>query len=165
MGAGGATLPRVRANNAFNRWAFDHIPFQTDTWSNSGPITGLFSGGLREQFCSGRSPKGRIPDEALDLFVAMEKCECTCPPRDWAGEYWHQADNECAGCETWWRLNSRLVDLLKLRPWQWPAYTHPDARNPWPEGSYMHSRWAPDAEGQERFRQLEAALAARAGGG
>ena len=27
-----------RTNNAFNRWAFDRIPFQTDTWPN--PATG-----------------------------------------------------------------------------------------------------------------------------
>jgi hypothetical protein len=97
--------------------------------------------------------------KAIRLFIAMERVECTCAPRDWAGEYWKHT--LCAGCDEWWRLHSELDKELGCRPWQWPCVEPPDAENPYPEGSYAAARWQPNLEAQERWRLLKEAAARR----
>jgi hypothetical protein len=92
------------------------------------------------------------------LFRQMERLECTCPERDWSGEYWKHTP--CAGCERWWELHSLLHDALSLRPFDWPAIESPDARNPYPAGSPAAVQWEPGREAQARYVALKAASAA-----
>ena len=103
-------------------------------------------------------PSGRIKitPAAVAAFREMQKLRCTCPPIDWAGKYWERPE-ECAACKKWWEQHSILHDELKLEPWDWPAYEHPNARPPYPEGSPAAKSWKPDLEGQARYRMLKAA--------
>jgi len=56
-----------------------------------------------------------ITDRALDLFEAMGRLKCSCPPpRPLAGE-------PCPGCRQWFDLHDLLHTELKLKPWQWPC--------------------------------------------
>ena len=56
-----------------------------------------------------------ITGRALDLFEAMGKLRCTCPPPEpLRGE-------PCPGCKEWFGLHELLHSELKLRPWQWPC--------------------------------------------
>jgi hypothetical protein len=96
---------------------------------------------------------GRITDEAIALFDAMQRINCVCPPIDWGGEFWKR--RECVGCQRWWELHSQLHDALNLKPWNWPVYQHPDS-NPYPSWHAQHGKWA-IAEAQERWRALDAA--------
>jgi hypothetical protein len=103
-----------------------------------------------------RPRRGQLMPEALDIFEAMKKLKCTCPPIDFEGA------NLCSGCELWWRLHSQLADLLPgIRPWHWPVIENPHAQCPYPEGSYAAVRWRPNEQGQARWRELEAAVAER----
>jgi hypothetical protein len=102
-----------------------------------------------------RPRRHEITARAVELFVAMEKIECVCSARDWAGEYWKH--EFCQGCERWWRMHSQLHRELRLKPWHWPAYTHPEAVCPYPEGTPAAQKWKPDTRGHAVFRALEAA--------
>jgi len=84
----------------------------------------------------------------------MEKCKCTCPPKDWSR--WQEYIEPCEGCEEWWRLQSLLHDELRL-PVYWPPYEHPDAGNPWPLGSEMWRLWKPNEKAIALYRALAAA--------
>jgi hypothetical protein len=98
-----------------------------------------------------------ISETALEAFRLMRELEgkCTCPPRNWHGEYWkHQ---QCKACGDWWEQNSILHDALQLRPWQWPAVENPAAENPYSAGSPAAAHWKPKLEAQARWRALEAA--------
>jgi hypothetical protein len=88
----------------------------------------------------------------------MEALECTCPPRDWKGEYWRRTP--CDGCEQWWELHSALHDELRLSPWHWPVYEDPAAANPYPEGSVAAKQWAPNKDAIAMYQQLKAAARA-----
>jgi hypothetical protein len=84
-----------------------------------------------------------ISETALEAFRLMRELEgkCTCPPRNWHGEYWkHQ---QCKACGDWWEQNSILHDALQLRPWQWPAVENPAAENPYSAGSPAAAHWKP----------------------
>jgi hypothetical protein len=104
-----------------------------------------------------RALRRKITPEAIAAFRRMEALasKCTCPPRDWGGEYW--ARQRCAACEERQREHSVLHHALGLKPWEWPAYEHPDLGNPWPEGSYMWQRHKPDERGVALYRELEEA--------
>ena len=109
-----------------------------------------------------RLVRHEITDEAVRLFRAMERVECTCLPRDWQGEYWKHV--QCEGCVKWWQLHSKLHDELRLPPHYWPAYEPdlPDAElNPFPEGCPAWRDWRSDKRGQATtYRALRAAAAA-----
>jgi hypothetical protein len=106
-----------------------------------------------------RSPKGRISDAALTAFERLQALEllCSCPPRNGHDEYWKF--EPCAACDGWWDEHNILHREIGAKPWEWPCVQSPAVQNPWPEGSYMDSKWEPNVEAQERYRQLEAALA------
>jgi hypothetical protein len=96
----------------------------------------------------GRPPVRRITAEAITIFRKMVELEerCTCPPTDddryFKGEC-------CPACAEWWQENSALVDVLRLKPWEWPAFENPD---PNIEGNYK-----PAADAVARYHALKAA--------
>ena len=100
---------------------------------------------------------------AISTFEKMEAVECTCEPIDWNGKYW--ARTPCEGCEEWWRLHSILWGELGPPLWQWPAYSHPNAKCPYPAGSFAETHWhrerEQNPEPQELYRDLVAALKAK----
>ena len=59
----------------------------------------------------------QITPRALDLYTAMGKLRCTCPPRP--PEYWKH--KMCAGCERWYDLHGELNDELRCESWEWPC--------------------------------------------
>jgi hypothetical protein len=61
-----------------------------------------------------RLPGVQITPRAVDLFVAMGKLKCSCPPPSPMRE-------PCTGCQQWCDLHEALHDELQLPPWQWPA--------------------------------------------
>jgi len=85
-----------------------------------------------------------ISETALEAFRRMCELEsqCTCPPRDWGGEYWkHQ---QCAACDAWYDQHGILHRELAMPPWCWPCVENPHAQNPYPEGSPGRSVRAAD---------------------
>lgn len=98
----------------------------------------------------------RITPLALTFFRRMEELDCSCAD---VGADGLRPGGQCPGCQQWWNLHSRLHDLLKLKPWHWPVYEHPDAGNPYPPGSVAHARCRPDEAAIERYRALARALA------
>jgi hypothetical protein len=101
-----------------------------------------------------RRPGTTISDEAVRLFAAMEALECTCPEPDEHG--WRV---RCAGCKERWRLDSKLHDELRLRPWE-TCIEDPAAGNPEPPGTHNAARWRPDEGARRRYRDLKAAAVA-----
>lgn len=101
----------------------------------------------------GRPPKARITPAAIAAFKKMLELEeaCSCAPINWE-KYWER--ERCAACKQWWEQHSVLWRELKLPPWIWPAYEHPGAVTPYPEGSHAAKSWQPDLKGQERYRLL-----------
>lgn len=101
-----------------------------------------------------REGRMQITPVAIAAFRKMQRLEtkCTCAPVDWNGKHWERT--ECPACKRWWEQHSILWDELGLRPWQWPAYRHPDATVPYPEGSYAARTRKPDLEAQERYGAL-----------
>ena len=81
-----------------------------------------------------RPTKSKITPAAVDAFKRMLKLR--------------------EGSDQWWELNGTLCRELKLPPWEWPAYQHPDAVAPYPEGSPAALNWKPDFNGQARYRAL-----------
>jgi hypothetical protein len=59
----------------------------------------------------------RITERAVDIFIAMGKLRCTCPPVP--ADYW--THKTCASCERWWDLHSELADELgtSVELWEW----------------------------------------------
>jgi hypothetical protein len=96
-----------------------------------------------------------ITPEAIRLFEAMERIECTCAPRDWDGKYWEH--EPCPGCDRWWKLHGMLHRELGCKPWDWPCIEHPDSVSGYPEGSEASKRWRPNMEAQELWKALDAA--------
>jgi hypothetical protein len=64
-----------------------------------------------------RPPVAQITPRAVDLFIAMGKLRCTCPPPP--PEYWKH--KICVGCERWYDLHGLLDDELGCEPWEWPC--------------------------------------------
>jgi hypothetical protein len=94
---------------------------------------------------------------ALDAFRRMKwlETQCTCPPRDWAGEYWkHQ---QCSACDQWYEQHNIMHRELSMPPWRWPCVESPHAQNPFPEGSPAAANWAPDKNAQALWRALDEA--------
>jgi hypothetical protein len=83
----------------------------------------------------------RITKRAIDLFDGMEalKESCTCAPAD--------TIRECPACKEWWRHHSTLHDELRLRPWQWPAYSNFEDDDPKTIARYHALKAASDAAG------------------
>lgn len=101
-----------------------------------------------------RRTRMEITPEAVRLFEAMKRIECTCAPRDWE-RYWEF--EPCEGCEERSRLRRAIHRELKLPPWAIPCVVDPNAPNPWPAGSPRHARWRPNPDAVARWRALEAA--------
>ena len=100
----------------------------------------------------------RFTPAALEAFRKMKRLarECSCPPRDWDGEYWNRTP--CAACDAWWEQHHILRVELKTKRWEIPCIEAPDTVSGYPEGSYKAKKFKPDLEGQARYRELEAAL-------
>jgi len=94
----------------------------------------------------------QITPRAIELFDALRRCRCSCPPIDWEGEYWKR--DRCAGCERWWDLHHDLHRELHCKPWHFPCVEDPDARSPYPEGSAAYAAHQPDLEAQTKWRAL-----------
>jgi hypothetical protein len=108
----------------------------------------------RQRRRSSRPPS--FTPAALEAFRKLHALEdqCTCPERDWNGEYWkHQ---QCAACDAWWEQFGIIHDELRLQPWDF-AVQHPDATSGYPEGCQADKNWKPDLEAQARYRALAAA--------
>ena len=84
----------------------------------------------------------RITPLALTFFRRMEELDCSCAD---VGADGLRPGGQCPGCQQWWNLHSRLHDLLKLKPWHWPVYEHPDAGNP-----ILPALWRMRAAGRTR---------------
>ena len=104
----------------------------------------------------GRPTRSRITPAAITAFRRMEAARrlgCTCPAAEGAPN--------CANCAAWWEAHSELHDELGLKPWQWPAFEHPDETNPYPSFSNAARDWAARRaarpEAFELFRQLQEA--------
>jgi hypothetical protein len=95
--------------------------------------------------------KTKISPAAIAAFRRMLELEeqCTCPTLTWEQHFTNH--DRCKACEIWQKQNSFLCRELRLEPWEWPAYQHPDATAPYPE---LANRWKPNLEAQERFRML-----------
>jgi hypothetical protein len=107
-----------------------------------------------------RQPEPKITPAAIRLFEHMRRIRCSCPPIDWAGEYWNR--DECSGCKRWWRLHRDLVGELQTAPWQYPVIEDPTTQNPYPPGTLAHLEWKPKLEAQARWLLLaEASREAR----
>jgi len=54
---------------------------------------------------------------------------------------------ECPACKEWWRQHSTLHDELRLRPWEWPAYSNFEDDDPKTIARYHALKAASDAAG------------------
>ncbi|HWX28439.1 MAG TPA: hypothetical protein VNZ53_13515 [Steroidobacteraceae bacterium] len=106
-----------------------------------------------------RIGKNKISSAAIEAFRRMQKLkeQCTCPEITWEQHFTNH--EKCKACKEWWVQNSFLCRELRLPPWKFPAYQHPDATTPYPEGSPAAISWKPDLEAQDRYRALEQAAA------
>ena len=73
----------------------------------------------------GRKGRMRLTNAAIAAFRKMQKLEteCTCSAYRLGWRVWKHPD--CPACEEWSEQNSILRDELNLKPWDWPAITHP----------------------------------------
>ncbi len=112
-----------------------------------------------------RQHRPQFTPRVLELFRTMETARkrCTCEPIDWVtpDAYWKNNGGECAACEAWWAAHNELHDLLGLKPWEWPAFEHPDDTSPYPEGCVADQRWHADRvrrpEAFKLYEELKAA--------
>jgi hypothetical protein len=73
----------------------------------------------RRPFFRDRQPA--FPPRAIEIFKRMVvDIECTCEDG---------SKTKCAGCEEYHALDRELCDVLKLKPWQYPALISPDTPN------------------------------------
>jgi len=87
----------------------------------------------RTRLPQSRPPEPTITARAVELFREWDSVECSCPDRDWAGEYWKH--RRCPGCARAGELHSRLIDELGARPakpWETIEIMRSDAANPYP---------------------------------
>src|SRR3954447_14558774 len=56
----------------------------------------------------------QITPRAIDLYVAMGKLKCTCPPPS-------PTRSPCPSCERWYDLHDELHRELGCKPWEWPC--------------------------------------------
>jgi hypothetical protein len=61
-----------------------------------------------------RRPAVQITPRAIDLYAAMGKLKCTCPPPS-------PTRSPCPGCERWADLHDDLHRELGAKPWEWPV--------------------------------------------
>jgi hypothetical protein len=69
-----------------------------------------------------RRPATRITPRCVEIFERMIAIECTCKG---------DRREKCEGCREHTTLDSELGQILKLKPWQFPALVSPD----YPEGA------------------------------
>jgi hypothetical protein len=95
-----------------------------------------------------RPLRTKVTPEALAAFRTMQRLERRCTCKD--------DNNDCPACVQWGEQHSILHSELQLKPWQWPAYEHPDdAELPSPEHG---DPGGPAA----RYRMLKQAVKSRA---
>jgi hypothetical protein len=80
-----------------------------------------------------------ITAKAVVLFDTMDALvqRCTCPP---------DAQVLCDACQEWWTHHGPLHDELKLRPWEWPAYSDFEDDEPKAMRRYDELKAASDAD-------------------
>jgi hypothetical protein len=61
-----------------------------------------------------RRPAVQITPRAIELYMAMGKLKCTCPPPS-------PKRSTCPGCERWYDLHDELHWELQCKPWEWPC--------------------------------------------
>jgi hypothetical protein len=61
-----------------------------------------------------RRPTVQITPRAIDLYLAMSKLRCTCPPPS-------PGRTQCPGCQRWYDLHAELHEELRCAPWEWPC--------------------------------------------
>jgi hypothetical protein len=61
-----------------------------------------------------RLPAAQVTERAVELFVAMSRLKCTCPPPS-------PTRSPCPGCERWYDFNGELHVELGCKPWEWPC--------------------------------------------
>jgi hypothetical protein len=101
-----------------------------------------------------RTPIPQITPRSIELFDAMKRCCCTCPPIDWEGQWGRQ---QCPGCKRWWELQNELCDELRTKPWEYPCVEDPRTENPYLRGMPAHATWEPNHRAQAMWRQLHSA--------
>ena len=62
-------------------------------------------------------------------------------------------------CDERQRPHGELHSVLGLKPWEWPAYQHPESVCPHPAGSHAAQHWKRDERGVELYRKLKEAAA------
>jgi hypothetical protein len=68
-----------------------------------------------------KRPRGTFSPEALVIFRHMQRLDDACTCDDIGDE-----NRRCAACDEWWQHHSRLHDLLRCFPWQWPCVVAPE---------------------------------------
>jgi hypothetical protein len=84
-----------------------------------------------------RRPTRRITQRAVDIFDNMEALAQSCEPAC--------INSECDACKEWWNRHSELHHELKLRPWEWPAYSDFADDDPQAMARYRALKAASDA--------------------
>jgi hypothetical protein len=64
-----------------------------------------------------RPSVAQVTERALDLWEAMNKLRCSCPPVP--TDYW--THKICSACERWYDLHGELNAELQCEPWEWPC--------------------------------------------
>jgi hypothetical protein len=72
-----------------------------------------------------RRPAMQVTAHAVDLFVAMGKLRCTCPPPEPWPSPWRPP---CAGCARWEDLHDELHRELRCELWEWPCVARQSPR-------------------------------------
>jgi hypothetical protein len=100
------------------------------------------------------------------MFARMKELEakrCRCNPPKWkpdppgafTTDRGHWVPQPCPRCVEWGKLNVALCRPLRLKPWDFPAVARPHWKRPCGIDAEIF------AGRQQRYRELEAALAER----
>jgi hypothetical protein len=109
-----------------------------------------------------RAARTVISPEAVAVYQQMRRLRCSCgpypDPKKWTGR------KQCAACERWWDLHSKLADLIPHKPWMWPVICPPTKYPEYDFGLQRFTNELRPRQGNDRMRAMEKALreAARA---
>jgi hypothetical protein len=105
-----------------------------------------------------RRPTVQITPRAVELYVAMGKLRCTCPPPS-------PGRTQCPGCARWYDFHAELHDELRCAPWEWPCVARQSPKRAgstcWNED--VRARLALLKEAARPARSVVIALARRGG--
>src|SRR5262245_10043902 len=98
----------------------------------------------------GRTPIPQIMPRAIELFDAMRRCRCTCPPH-------RNPLTRCSACDRWWQLQNQLCDELRTRPWEYPCIEDPREADGPDDRPEAQERWRLLAEASREAKRQERA--------